>query len=100
MRLKIKELRKSRDWTQEHLAALSGLSVSFLSQLETGARQPSTETLTQLSSAFGVPVASLIDADNVGSDLPEMIDGLSKISESDRAALMTMMRALRDRPGA
>lgn len=44
------------------LAEMAGLSKGFVSQLETGARKPSTETVAQLASAFGVSPAEVFDS--------------------------------------
>lgn len=49
---------------------MTNLSTGFLSQLESGKRQPSTETLAQLSAALGLPVTSLIEDDGAGPRLP------------------------------
>lgn len=76
---------------------MSGLSVGFLSQLETGSRSPSADTLRVLATAFDVPLVSLIEADELGDDLPEMIEGMARLTQGDREAVMTLLRALRDK---
>lgn len=60
MILNMKTIRIARGLTLEQVAEITGLSKGFLSQLETGARQPSTETLGLLSEALKVETADLI----------------------------------------
>ena len=54
-------LRRERGLTQQELGRRSGLSRSFLSQVENGNRVPSLSSLTQISAALGVmPIDVLI----------------------------------------
>jgi transcriptional regulator with XRE-family HTH domain len=54
-------LRKERGLTQQELGRRSGLSPSFLSQVENGNRVPSLSSLTQISAALGViPIDVLV----------------------------------------
>ena len=52
---------RKRAWTQDKLAALTGLSVRTIQRLECGAA-PSTETLRLLADAFEIDAASFISA--------------------------------------
>jgi transcriptional regulator with XRE-family HTH domain len=58
--LHLKHFRLQKGLTLDQLAEVSGLSKGFLSQLETGARQPSMETINILSTALNVAEADLI----------------------------------------
>jgi transcriptional regulator with XRE-family HTH domain len=60
MMLHLRQLRTDRGLTQDQLSEMTGLSKGFLSQLETGARQPSVESLSILSSALKVSEAELL----------------------------------------
>lgn len=51
---KIKNLRKSRQMTQEDFAAKIGVSRSTLSCYEIGQRTPSLKTLQHISELFGI----------------------------------------------
>lgn len=53
-------LRKKRGWTQDTVAGLSGLSVSYVSMLERGRRSPPLATLEVLAATFRVPPTSLL----------------------------------------
>lgn len=61
MRFRIRDLRADAGLTQQELAESAGISVPFLSQIETGAKLPSMETLIRIGKALGAPASSLID---------------------------------------
>ncbi len=56
---RIRTLRESLRLTQEELAKRCGISVSFASLLERGARSPSYETLLEVAKALEVPLFEL-----------------------------------------
>ncbi len=53
----IRELRKRRGWTLQRLSERSGLSVSFLSQVERGLSSLSISSLSAVAEALGVPLS-------------------------------------------
>jgi transcriptional regulator with XRE-family HTH domain len=55
----LRRLRKQRGMTQAKLAVLADLDPSSLSQIETGARHPTTRTLEKLAGVLGVEVRDL-----------------------------------------
>jgi len=58
----IKNLRKSKDLTQEQLAEIFGVSFQAVSKWETGAAYPDIEMLPELAAYFGVTVDEMIGA--------------------------------------
>ena len=62
---RIAHLRKTRGLTQLELSVDSGLSQSFLCDLEAGRRNPSVETLERVAMALGVSLSVLLEG--VGS---------------------------------
>jgi XRE family transcriptional regulator, regulator of sulfur utilization len=52
--------REGRSLSQESLAELSGLSRSYLSEIERGAAVPSIETLQKLADALGEKLSFLV----------------------------------------
>lgn len=52
----VKLWREQRDLTQEELAKRAGISKPYLSQIETGKRQGTVETLAALARALDVPL--------------------------------------------
>ena len=54
-------------WTLEDLATRSGVSKGMLSQIEQVRTNPSVATICRLATAFGVSIASLVEAPEVPS---------------------------------
>jgi transcriptional regulator with XRE-family HTH domain len=68
---RLRELRKRRDWTQEDLAEVSGVSAQMVSHFETGARQKaSADNLVNLAKALRCSVDYLLGA----TEEPELTD--------------------------
>lgn len=58
---KIKLLRKQQRLTLKELSEKSGLSVSFISDIENNRRNPNLQNLNKLSDSLGVPVTNLLE---------------------------------------
>lgn len=97
MKLRIKEHRKARGWTLEQLSEVSGLSRGFLSQIETGKRQSSSETLLTLSEVFKVSIADLYEPDTDAPNLHQMVDGIKSLSDKNRQMVNDLIQALLDK---
>lgn len=63
---RLRELRKQRETTLAELSAETGISVSTLSRLESGARRPTLEQLLPLARAHNVTLDELVDAPPTG----------------------------------
>jgi transcriptional regulator with XRE-family HTH domain len=63
---RLRALRKERDTTLADLSAQTGISVSTLSRLESGARRPTLELLLPLARAHGVTLDELVGAPPTG----------------------------------
>ncbi|MEV0294156.1 XRE family transcriptional regulator [Nocardia sp. NPDC050710] len=63
---RLRALRKQRDTTLADLSERTGISVSTLSRLESGARKPTLELLFPLARAHGVTLDELVDAPPTG----------------------------------
>ncbi|NUS44095.1 MAG: helix-turn-helix transcriptional regulator [Mycobacteriaceae bacterium] len=63
---RLRTLRKQRDTTLAELSDATGISVSTLSRLESGARRPTLEQLLPLARAHGVTLDELVDAPMTG----------------------------------
>lgn len=57
---RLRELREGRDLSLGALAAQSGLGKGTLSELETGQRNPTIETLFAVTTALGVPISAAL----------------------------------------
>ena len=59
---KLKYLRHSRNLTQQKLAVKSGVSQSYINELENGKKKnPSTLVITKLARALNATVSDLLD---------------------------------------
>lgn len=63
---RLRELRRQRETTLAGLSAATGISVSTLSRLESGARRPTLELLLPLARAHGVTLDELAGAPPTG----------------------------------
>lgn len=63
---RLRALRQRRETTLADLSAATGISVSTLSRLESGARRPTLELLLPLAKAHGVTLDELVDAPLTG----------------------------------
>jgi len=63
---RLRALRRQRETTLAELSAATGISVSTLSRLESGARKPTLELLLPLARAHGVTLDELVGAPPTG----------------------------------
>lgn len=56
-------LRRARGWTQEDLAAESGISQRYISDVERGLRNIALRNICRLAEALEVPPAKLVSFD-------------------------------------
>lgn len=88
--LKVRQLRQEKGWNFEELSRRTGISVSYLNEIEKGKKYPQPENLGKLSTAFGVtpdfltspeltkqfaPIGDLLHS-NFLSDLPLELFGI------------------------
>jgi DNA-binding XRE family transcriptional regulator len=64
----IRTARKQRDMTLAEVAEKTGLSISFLSDLERGRTDPSLSTLRRIAACYGMPVAYLLEEEGITMD--------------------------------
>jgi transcriptional regulator with XRE-family HTH domain len=55
----LRDIRTSRNLSQERLAQLSGLDRTYISLLERGLRQPSLATMVRVAQALGTDLSHL-----------------------------------------
>lgn len=94
---KIKEIRKSRNMTQEQFASLTGISAGYISEIETGTKyNVSNKILSKLSTSLNVSLDYLLsDAHETQKDEIHMIWRLyRKLNLKQRNQLITIMEVL------
>lgn len=73
---RLRALRERRELSLGALAALSGLGKGTLSELETGRRNPTIETLFAVTTALGVPISAALPPGEARSpDQPPIVVG-------------------------
>ncbi len=76
--LKLRQLRQEQNWNFDELGRQTGISVSYLNEIEKGKKSPGTENLEKLATAFSVSTAHL------ESDvLPKSLAPLSDLMQSN-----------------
>ena len=102
---KLKNIRKNNaKCTLLEVAQATGLSVSFLSDIERGRTNPSLDTLTKLSDFYNVPVADLMsDPDTEKKEreffLPESLKEFLEKEENVDESMIDLMLSIRHRGG-
>jgi transcriptional regulator with XRE-family HTH domain len=76
----VRSLRKSKGWTLEQLASLSGVSRSMLSQIERGAANPTLGVAFRIAQAFGMTLGDLVES-------PQPRARIDRIRATDRGNL-------------
>lgn len=62
---RIQEVRKQQEMTQAELAALTDMSDSYISYIETAKKQESLESLVRISNALGITVDELLSGNQL-----------------------------------
>lgn len=94
MKLRIREMRQDKGWTVEHLAELSGVSKSYMSELETGKKQINGRRLEAIAKAFNCAPMDLVDDNSVEPDILEHIKQMRQLSPADRQSVIRHARVL------
>lgn len=80
---KIKELRKSKNYSARELSERSGVARSLISQLETGKRQStSMDTVFRLAKALDVPISSIFTEESA-----KALSSYKQTSDSSRITI-------------
>lgn len=103
----LKQLRQSRDLTQEQLGEAVYVSTASISHYENGRSMPSRETLENLSKFFGVSTDYLMGSSTLaefeelmnqeycdGVKVSAFVDKCMSVTGKDREALLTVVDAL------
>ena len=72
--LKIRNYRKERNLTIKELAAMTGMSISYISQVERGELDPSLSSLRKIASVLQLPIYLLLDDVEIMGDLTRRKD--------------------------
>ncbi len=94
--LRIRELRKLREHTQEHLAERSGLSVDGIRRIERGAFSPSLDTIDRLCRGLEITIPTLFDGlkSKQSRSVAEIADYLAHRQPAEVELAWRLLRAL------
>jgi transcriptional regulator with XRE-family HTH domain len=86
----LKAIRKRNGVTLQQIADRTGLSKSFVSQVETGAANPSIASLKKITDALGVPLAALFEEHEPGDTAPQPAEqhGEVRVVRRDRRKML------------
>jgi transcriptional regulator with XRE-family HTH domain len=92
---KLKEIRRGQGVTLQQIADQTGLSKSFVSQIETGSANPSIASLKKITDVLGVPLGALFtNSENGNGDLyaggasPGLDRGEVRVVRRDRRKML------------
>jgi len=95
---KIKELRKSMKMSQSDFAKASGISASYLSEIERGYKKPTFDIVFRIAEAFNIKIAQLI-GETPGTPLTpevkEIVDILSHFEPDQVKLLRDFLKSLK-----
>ena len=89
---RVRSIRKSKGWTLEQLASLSGVSRSMLSQIERGAANPTLGVAFRIAQAFGMSLGDLVDVPQPGGriDVVRADDRSSMFRDDEQCRIRTL----------
>ena len=94
LNLNIREIRKAKGMTLDHLAGIIGVSVPHLSEVERGLKKVNNHLLERLSAALGVPIEALINSG--GSKTSRLTAIASQLDDDSLERLEAFADALKD----
>ena len=92
--LKIKEIRKSKNYTQEFIAEKIGIETKSLSNIERGLFYPTAENLEKISKVLNVPPSELFDFEHHKSE-KELKEEIFSIIENNPNKLKQIYKLLK-----
>ena len=76
---KIKDIRKSKNISQESLAGMLKVNRNYLSRIETGKSEPSSTILKHIAEIFNIDLNTLLD---INTDILQKQEKINYIAES------------------
>jgi transcriptional regulator with XRE-family HTH domain len=93
MRVRLKELRDARNWTQQMAADHLGVSKAHISEMESGKKNPSGPLLDRMAKIFDISVPDLLIAEpGDPDDLGFLIAAFPTLDAEDKALILQLAR--------
>jgi len=103
MSASVNELRKLKKMSQADLAEYTGMSVSYISHIETGIKHASLESIIRIANALGITVDQVLNGNQTGNReeyKTELCDLISDCTGYERGIIhdiaAAMKQSLRD----
>ncbi len=94
MKMRIKELRRQRGWTQVELAARVGMSPTYLSELENNVKPINSARMDLFARVFGIPVVDLIEGQEDREELQGLTYNFLQLSPEARKIALRIIRGM------
>lgn len=93
---RVKKARREKGITQEKFAEELGVSVSFISQVETGEKKFNLARISEVSKILERPISYFVDGYEGKSedDLKEIIDLLKRMNDKQLKLALNVVRAI------
>jgi transcriptional regulator with XRE-family HTH domain len=91
---KIRQFRETLGLTQMEVCERTGVSRSYLSQIETGVRPGSLKVVSTLAEILNVPVGEIFDFGEIGAEEATLLEAFGELSSEDRKAVLRHATAL------
>ena len=97
---KVKELRKTKNISQEQLANMLKINRNYLSRIETGKSEPTSGILNQLAEIFNIDLNSLLDITEEHQEKKEKIkyieDNTKYLKDKDLDLIIRIMSIMKE----
>jgi transcriptional regulator with XRE-family HTH domain len=80
--IRLRELRRSKGWSQERLAEAADMHRTYLAGIERSLRNPALENLVKLANALGVTMAELFSPDLPPTGTPSRLETSRKTTRA------------------
>ena len=96
---KIKYYREIAGLSKNKLAQLSGVSQSYISDIEANGKNPSLDTLERLCKPLGITVLQLLGdhPEDLSPDLVRLLEAAKKLTPKEREKLTEFIQVLFER---
>ncbi len=97
---KIKLLRKSKNISQEQLAAMLNINRNYLSRVETGKSEPSSSVLKNIATIFNIDLNSLLDIkksdEEEAKKIEYIINSCKQLADKDLDFLVRIISVMKE----
>lgn len=92
---RIKELRENKNITVNKLATISGVSQSYLRDIELGNKKPTVDYLEYICYGLGISLSEFFKTDENEND--DFLSTISKLTENQKSLLQQFIKSFSDK---